>query len=105
MRGRRRSAGDRDGQPDAVPVRTEELARFLVGRDPLNIEGLWQQLYRVPRWRGGPVLCSAISALDIALWDIKGKVYGQPIWQLLGGACHDRVRMYAHCGGATPEQA
>jgi galactonate dehydratase len=82
-----------------------ELERLVVGRDPLNIEGLWQQMYRIPRWRGGPVLNSAISALDIALWDIKGKAYGQPIYQLLGGACRDRVRMYAHCGGATPEQA
>jgi galactonate dehydratase len=88
-----------------VAAAIEELERFLAGRDPLNIEGLWQQLYRVPRWRGGPVLCSAISALDIALWDIKGKAYGQPIWQLLGGACRDRIRMYAHCGGTTPEQA
>src|SRR5262245_36670748 len=82
-----------------------EHERFLVGRDPLNIEGIWQQLYRVPRWRGGPVLNSAISAVEIALWDIKGKHYGQPIYQLLGGACRERIRMYAHCGGATPELA
>jgi galactonate dehydratase len=82
-----------------------EHERFLQGRDPLNIEWLWQQMYRVPRWRGGPVLNSAISAIEIALWDIKGKAYGQPIYQLLGGACRERVRMYAHCGGGTPEQA
>jgi galactonate dehydratase len=82
-----------------------EHERFLQGRDPLNIEWLWQQMYRVPRWRGGPVLNSAISAIEIALWDIKGKLYGQPIYQLVGGACRDRVRMYAHGGGGTPEQA
>src|SRR5262245_15410963 len=82
-----------------------ENERFLMGRDPLNIEWLWQQMYRVPRWRGGPVLNSAISAIEIALWDIKGKAYGQPIYQLLGGACRERIRMYAHGGGATPEQA
>src|SRR5436309_2485919 len=82
-----------------------ENERFLQGRDPLNIEWLWQQMYRVPRWRGGPVLNSAISAIEIALWDIKGKLYGQPIYQLLGGACRERIRRYAHCGGATPEQA
>jgi galactonate dehydratase len=82
-----------------------ELERMLQGRDPLNIEWLWQQMYRVPRWRGGPVLNSAISAIEIALWDIKGKAYGQPIYQLLGGACRERVRMYAHCGDSTPEQA
>ncbi len=82
-----------------------EHERFLVGRDPLNIEWIWQQLYRVPRWRGGPVLNSAISAVEIALWDIKGKTYGQPVYQLLGGACRERIRMYAHCGGGTPEAA
>jgi galactonate dehydratase len=82
-----------------------EHERFLQGRDPLNIEWLWQQMYRVPRWRGGPVLDSAISAIEIALWDIKGKAYGQPIYQLLGGACRERIRMYAHGGGGTPEQA
>jgi galactonate dehydratase len=82
-----------------------EHERFLAGRDPLNIEGIWQQLYRVPRWRGGPVLNSAISAVEIALWDIKGKCYGQPVYQLLGGACRERIRMYAHCGGATPAAA
>src|SRR5262245_45030437 len=82
-----------------------ELERLAQGRDPLNIEGLWQQMYRIPRWRGGPVLNSAISAIEIALWDIKGKAYGQPVYQLLGGACRERIRMYAHCGGPTPEQA
>lgn len=82
-----------------------EHERFLLGRDPLNIEWLWQQMYRVLRWRGGPVLNSALSAIEIALWDIKGKAYGQPVYQLLGGACRERIRMYAHCGGGTPEQA
>ena len=82
-----------------------EHERLLQGRDPLNIEWLWQQMYRIPRWRGGPVLNSAISAIEIALWDIKGKHYGQPVYQLLGGAARERIRMYGHCGGATPEQA
>jgi len=82
-----------------------ELERMVAGKDPLRIEGLWQLMYRNPRWRGGPVLNSAISAVEIALWDIKGKAYGQPIYQLLGGACRDRIRMYAHCGGPTPQAA
>jgi galactonate dehydratase len=82
-----------------------ELERMLIGCDPTQIERLWQRMYRVPRWRGGPVLNSAISAIEIALWDILGQSLGAPIYKLLGGACRDRVRMYAHCVGATPEQA
>lgn len=89
----------------AVAAAVTELERLIVGRDPMNIEGLWQLMYRNPRWRGGPVLCSAISAIEIALWDIKGKVYGQPIYQLLGGACRDKIRVYAHVGGRTPAEA
>lgn len=74
----------------------EEHERFLIGHDPRNIEWLWQAMYRYPRWRGGPVLNSAISAIEMALWDIKGKLLGVPVWQLLGGAARDRVRLYAH---------
>jgi galactonate dehydratase len=74
----------------------EEHERFLVGRDPANIEWLWQAMYRYPRWRGGPALNSAISAIEMALWDIKGKALGVPIWQLLGGAARERIRLYAH---------
>jgi galactonate dehydratase len=74
----------------------EEHERFLVGRDPLAIEWLWQAMYRYPRWRGGPALNSAISAIEMALWDIKGKALGVPVWQLLGGAARDRIRLYSH---------
>jgi len=73
-----------------------EHERFLIGKDPRRIEWLWQAMYRYPRWRGGPVLNSAISAIEMALWDIKGKDLGQPVWQLLGGAARDRIRCYAH---------
>lgn len=82
----------------------EEHERYLIGRDPRQIERLWQAMYRYARWRGGPVLNSAISAIEIALWDILGKSLGVPIYQLLGGACRDRVRMYAHLGGRSPEE-
>src|SRR5262245_61356721 len=79
-----------------VAAAIEEHERFLVGRDPLAIEWLWQAMYRYPRWRGGPILNSAISAIEMALWDIKGKALGAPVWQLLGGAARDRIRLYSH---------
>lgn len=80
-----------------------EHERYLIGKDARQIERLWQAMYRYARWRGGPVLNSAISAIEIALWDILGKSFGAPIYQLLGGACRDRVRMYAHLRGSSPE--
>ncbi|HEV2125818.1 MAG TPA: galactonate dehydratase, partial [Chloroflexota bacterium] len=79
-----------------IAAAIEEHERYLVGKDPRNIELLWQAMYRYPRWRGGPVLNSAISAIEMALWDIKGKELGQPVWQLLGGAARERIRCYAH---------
>ena len=79
-----------------------EHERFLVGKDPTNIELLWQSMFRYPRWRGGPVLNSAISAVEIALWDILGQALGVPIYKLLGGAARTRIRMYVDVG-ATPE--
>ena len=79
-----------------IAAAIEEHERFVVGQDPRNIEWLWQAMYRYPRWRGGPVLNSAISAIEMALWDIKGKLLGVPVWQLLGGAARDRIRLYAH---------
>ncbi len=81
-----------------------ELGRTLVGQDPARIEGLWQSIYRRPRWRGGPILSSALSAIEIALWDIKGKVLGVPVYQLLGGACRDRMRLYTHINGESPAE-
>ena len=85
----------------AVAAAIMEHERFLVGRDPRNIEFLWQAMYRYPRWRGGPMLNSAISAIEMALWDIKGKALGVPVYQLLGGAARDRIRLYAHAAPHT----
>lgn len=79
-----------------------EHERFLVGKDPTDIELLWQGMFRYPRWRGGPILNSAISAVEIALWDILGQALDVPIYKLLGGAARTRIRMYADVG-ATPE--
>jgi len=81
-----------------------EHKRYLVGRDPTDIEMHWQAMYRWPRWRGGPILNSAISAVEIALWDILGQAIGQPIWRMLGGKARDRVQMYVHAGGNSPQQ-
>lgn len=75
-----------------------ELKRHLVGKDPTEIERHWQDIFRGPRYRGGPVLMSALSAIEIALWDILGKAVGLPIWRLLGGKARDRVRLYCHEG-------
>ena len=82
----------------------DEHQRYLVGLDPTDIEMHWQAMYRWPRWRGGPILNSAISAVEIALWDILGQAVGQPIYQLIGGKARRRVQMYVHPGGGpTPE--
>ena len=68
-----------------------EHERYLAGKDPTDIELLWQGMYRNPRWRGGPILNSAISAVEIALWDILGQALGVPVYKLLGGAARTRL--------------
>lgn len=80
----------------AVEAAIHAIANRIEGRDPTQVEKLWQALYRHGFWKGGVVLGSAISAIDQALWDITGKVYGQPVYKLLGGAVRDRVRAYTH---------
>jgi galactonate dehydratase len=78
-----------------------ENERVLIGRDPTRIEAIWQELYQSPRWRGGP-LTAAISATDIALWDILGQALGQPIYRLFGGPLRDTIRIYGSTGDMTP---
>src|ERR1700743_3404408 len=68
----------------------------LVGRDPFQIEDIWQYLYRGAYWRRGPVTMAAIGAVDLALWDIKGKALHTPVYNLLGGRSRDGVMVYAH---------
>ncbi|MFN0172353.1 MAG: galactonate dehydratase [Bryobacteraceae bacterium] len=82
-----------------------EHKRYLVGQDPTDIEFHWQGMFRGPRYRGGALLMSALSAVEIALWDILGQALGQPVWKLLGGKARDRIRMYPHAGGKTPQQS
>jgi galactonate dehydratase len=87
----------------AVAAAVDELAPLLIGEDPNLIEHHWQRLHRHGFWRGGVILTSAISAIDQALWDIKGKRLGVPVYDLLGGPTRRRVRLYTHVGGTTPE--
>ncbi|MCQ8187859.1 D-mannonate dehydratase ManD [Streptomyces rugosispiralis] len=82
----------------------DHIAPLLIGLDPHRIEDTWQYLYRGAYWRRGPVTMAAIAAVDVALWDIKGKVAGLPLYQLLGGASRDRLLAYGHASGQdTPE--
>ena len=83
---------------------SEFLDEFVVGNDPDRIEHHWQAMYRDPRMRGGPVKMTAISGIDMALWDIKGKRHGLPVYEFLGGAVRDRVRLYQGIGGETTEE-
>jgi galactonate dehydratase len=79
--------------PEAVDGVLQHFSRYLIGQDPLRIEHHWSHLYRMGPFRGS-VVSGAVSAVDIALWDIKGKRFGAPIWELLGGRCRDRVRIH-----------
>lgn len=84
-----------------------ELERYLIGRDPHDIEAFWHDAYRDAYWRGGPVLMSALAGVEMALWDIKGKALGVPVWQLLGGRVRDRVPCYANgwfAPAVTPDE-
>src|SRR5688572_9665662 len=79
----------------------DHVVPLLIGRDPHRIEDAWQYLYRGAYWRRGPVTMAAIAAVDVALWDIKAKVAGLPLYQLLGGASRDRIMAYGHASGSS----
>jgi len=90
-----------EGRADTCAAAVQEIAPYLVGKDPRRIMHHWQAIYRHTFYRGGPVLTSALSGIEQALWDIKGKALGVPIYELLGGPTRDRIRVYAHA--RTPE--
>jgi galactonate dehydratase len=85
-----------EGKATVVEQAVKVFAELLINEDPMRIEHLYNKMYRGGFYRGGGVICSAISGIEQALWDIKGKKLGVPVWQLLGGKCRDRIRMYAH---------
>ena len=85
-----------EGRAKTVELAVNEFKPVLIGTDPEKIEHLWQTMYRGVFYRGGPILMSAVSGIEMALWDIKGKIHNLPVYQMLGGACRDRVRMYGH---------
>jgi len=90
------------GYPEAVDRIVATFEKYLIGQNPLRIEHHWQYLYRMGPFRG-TALCGAISAVDIALWDIKGKHFGVPVWELLGGNCRDKIRLHLLGGASTPD--
>jgi galactonate dehydratase len=81
----------------------QSFTHYLIGQDPRRIVHHWQSMYRGAFWRGGPTLMAAISGLEMAMWDILGKSLGVPVWQLLGGAVRERIRVYPHLYGNSPE--
>ncbi|MBW8728842.1 MAG: D-galactonate dehydratase family protein [Inquilinus limosus] len=82
----------------------DHVAPLLIGRDPAQIEDIWQYLYRGAYWRRGPITMAAISAVDMALWDIKAKAANMPLYQLLGGASRHKVMIYSHAQGMSIEE-
>src|SRR5689334_9799512 len=93
-----------EGHAGAVEASVREMAEFIIGRDPDAIGDIWQTLYRGRFYRGGAVLMSAIAGIDQALWDIKGKRLGVPIYNLLGGAVRQKVWVYSWVRGETPAE-
>jgi galactonate dehydratase len=91
--------------PNASLGMLQDLTPYLIGEDPERIEYHWQACFRRRFMRGGPSTGAAVAAIDMALWDIKGKAYGVPVYQLLGGLARTKVRLYGHVTGRTAEEA
>ena len=93
-----------EGRARTVETAVHELSEYVVGKDPARINDIWQAMYRTGFYRGGPILMSAIAGIDQALWDIKGKVFGAPVYELLGGLVRDKMKMYSWVGGDRPAE-
>lgn len=94
--------GTLNGSEPIVAEALRHITPLLLGRDPQRIEDLWHLIYRQGYWRGGPIFMAALAAIDLALWDIKGKQAGLPVYQLLGGKARDGVMCYTHASGRDP---
>jgi galactonate dehydratase len=92
------------GMPRMTMAAVEYFAEYLIGKDPLQIERHWQHMFRRCLFRGGSDTMAAIGAIDIALWDIKGKAAGLPVYSLLGGPTREKVRLYTHLRGDSPQE-
>ncbi|MFW6189106.1 MAG: galactonate dehydratase [Planctomycetota bacterium] len=93
-----------EGWSQSVAAAVREMGRYLVGKDPRRIEHHWQALYRGGFYRGGPVLTSALSGIEQAMWDVKGKALGVPAHELLGGRVRDQIRVYCHVNWSQQEK-
>lgn len=91
-----------EGKADTVAAAVEEMKEYVIGRNANDIEDIWQVLYRGAFYRGGPILVSAISGIEQALWDIKGKALNTPVYELLGGAVREKLKVYCWIGGDRP---
>ncbi|MGC4045014.1 MAG: D-galactonate dehydratase family protein [Armatimonas sp.] len=91
--------GTLNGSEPIVAEAIRHMSHLIIGRDPRRIEDTWMLLYRQGYWRGGPIFMAAIAAIDLALWDIKGKLANMPVYELFGGAARDGVRCYTHASG------
>lgn len=87
-----------EGRSQTVAAAVHEIGRYLIGQDPLKIEHHWQAIFRGQFYRGGPILTSALSGIEQAMWDIAGKSLGIPVYKMLGGAVRDRIKVYSHAG-------
>jgi len=91
-----------EGRADTVMAAVDEMMRPLIGSDPMPIEDHWNSMYRSGFYRGGPILMSALSGIDQALWDIKGKFFNAPVYELMGGKARDRIKVYTWIAGDRP---
>ncbi|HZO89733.1 MAG TPA: galactonate dehydratase [Chthonomonadaceae bacterium] len=94
-----------EGRARTCAQAVAELEPYLIGKDPTRVVHHWQAMYRHAFYRGGPILTSALSGVEQALWDLTGKAAGMPVYRLLGGPLRERIRMYCSVGGGTPEEA
>ncbi len=92
-----------EGRTHTVHTCVDEMMEYLIGKDPFDMELHWNYLHRSTFYRGGPVMMSALSGIDQALWDIKGKALGVPVYELTGGKCREKIRTYSWIGGDRPD--